>query len=212
MNSLHFLLPAAAYMIGSIPFGLLLSRGSGIDIRQHGSGNIGATNVSRLVGKKVGFLTLLLDAVKGWLPMFAAGLLLSDDSSRSLITALCGAAAVTGHMFSIFLRFKGGKGVATALGIFLYIAPKALLVSLAVFIAVTAPTGFVSLGSLLGSAAMPLSLYFFAEPLWKFWLAVFVGMMIWIKHYQNIRRLLNGTEKRFREKEKIISSQNRPLA
>ncbi|WP_420209445.1 glycerol-3-phosphate 1-O-acyltransferase PlsY [Candidatus Electronema sp. JC] len=204
MNSLHLLLPAAAYLIGSIPFGLLLSRRSGIDIRQHGSGNIGATNVSRLVGKKIGLLTLFFDAAKGFLPMLAAGLLLGgDDSSRDTVTALCGAAAVTGHMFPVFLRFKGGKGVATALGIFLYLAPKALLVSVAIFIAVTAPTGFVSLGSLLGAAAMPTSLYFFDEPLWKFWLAAFVALMIWIKHQQNIRRLLNGTEKRFGEKERL---------
>lgn len=208
MNSLHLLLPAAAYLIGSIPFGLLLSRRSGIDIRQHGSGNIGATNVSRLVGKKIGLLTLLLDAAKGFLPMLAAGLLLgSDDPSRDLLTAFCGAAAVIGHMFPIFLRFKGGKGVATALGIFLYLAPKALLISVAIFIAAAVPTGFVSLGSLLGAAAMPTSLYFFDEqPLWKFWLAAFVALMIWIKHQQNIRRLLNGTEKRFSEKEKIASS------
>ncbi len=208
MNSLHLLLPAAAYLIGSIPFGLLLSRRSGIDIRQHGSGNIGATNVSRLVGKKVGLITLLLDAVKGFLPMLAAGLLLnSDDSSRDLITALCGAAAVTGHMFPVFLRFKGGKGVATALGIFLYLAPKALLISVAIFIALAVPTGFVSLGSLLGAAAMPPSLYFFDEPLWKFWLATFVALMIWIKHQQNIRRLLRGTEKRFGDKEIIAASE-----
>ncbi len=208
MNSLHLLLPAAAYLIGSIPFGLLLSRRSGIDIRQHGSGNIGATNVSRLVGKKIGLLTLFLDAAKGFLPMLAAGLLLGgDDSSRDAVTALCGAAAVTGHMFPVFLRFKGGKGVATALGIFLYLAPKALLISVAVFLAMTVPTGFVSLGSLLGSAAMPPSLYFFDEPLWKFWLAAFVALMIWIKHQQNIRRLLNGTEKRFGDKEKIVASE-----
>ena len=209
MNSLHLLLlPAAAYLIGSIPFGLLLSRRSGIDIRQHGSGNIGATNVSRLVGKKIGLLTLFLDAAKGFLPMLAAGLLLGgDDSSRDLITALCGAAAVTGHMFPVFLRFKGGKGVATALGIFLYLAPKALLISVAVFLAIAVPSGFVSLGSLLGSAAMPPSLYFFNEPEWKFWLAAFVALMIWIKHQQNIRRLLNGTEKRFSDKEKIAASE-----
>jgi len=208
MNSLHFLLPAAAYLIGSIPFGLLLSLRSGIDIRQHGSGNIGATNVSRLVGKKIGLLTLLLDAAKGFLPMLAAALLLGgDDPSRDTVTALCGAATVTGHMFPVFLRFKGGKGVATALGIFLYLAPNALLISVAVFITATAPTGFVSFGSLLGSAAMPPGLYFFDEPLWKFWLAVYVALMIWLKHRQNIRRLLNGTEKRFGEKEKIAASE-----
>jgi len=207
MNSLHLLLPALAYLTGSIPFGLLLSRRSGIDIRQHGSGNIGATNVSRLVGKKIGLLTLLLDIGKGWLPMLVAAMLLDTDSKRNLVIALCGAATVIGHMFPVFLRFKGGKGVATALGVFLYLAPKALLLSVAIFIAAAVPTGFVSFGSLLGSAAMPPSLYFFEEPLWKFWLAVFVVLMIWIKHQQNIKRLLNGTEKRFREKENISLSE-----
>lgn len=203
MNSLYILLPAAAYLIGSIPFGLLLSRGSGIDIRQHGSGNIGATNVSRLVGKKIGLLTLLLDAAKGWLPVIAAGLLLGDDPSRNLTTALCGAAAVTGHSFSVFLRFKGGKGVATALGVFLALSPKALLISLLVFMLTVAATGFVSLGSLLASAAMLPGLYFFGEASWKLWLAAYVVLLIWLKHQQNIRRLLKGTEKRFRDKEPV---------
>lgn len=200
MNSLHLLLPAAACLIGSIPFGLLLSRRSGIDIRQHGSGNIGATNVSRLVGTKTGLLTLLLDIAKGWLPMFAAALLLGDDPGRNVMTALCGAAAVTGHMFSVFLRFKGGKGVATGLGVFLYLAPKALLISLAVFVPVAAATGFVSLASLLASAAILPALHVLGEPGWKLCLAAFIVLMIWIKHRQNIRRLLNGTEKRFRDK------------
>lgn len=201
MNSLHVLLPAVAYLVGSIPFGLLLSRRSGIDIRQHGSGNIGATNVSRLVGKKIGFLTLLFDATKGWLPVIAAWLLLDDDPS--LTTALCGAAAVTGHSFSIFLRFKGGKGVATALGVFLAISPKVLLISVPVFILLALTTGFVSLGSLLASAAVLPALYIFGEPNWKLWLAAYIIVLIWLKHHQNIQRLLNGTEKRFREKEPI---------
>jgi glycerol-3-phosphate acyltransferase PlsY len=201
MNSLNVLLPVAAYLIGSIPFGLLLSRRSGIDIRQHGSGNIGATNVSRLVGKKIGLLTLFLDAAKGWLAVFTADLLLGDTPSRHLLIALCGAAVVMGHMFSLFLRFKGGKGVATALGVFLSISPMSLLVSLAIFIPVAVATGFVSLGSLLASVAILPSLYFLAEPSWKLWLATLLAAMIWLKHHQNIRRLLNGTEKRFREKD-----------
>ncbi len=201
MNSLSVLLPVAAYLVGSIPFGLLLSRSSGIDIRQHGSGNIGATNVSRLVGKKIGFLTLLFDAAKGWLPIIIAGLLLDDN--QILVTAFCGAAAVTGHMFSIFLRFKGGKGVATALGVFLALSPQALLISVPIFFLIAFTTGFVSLGSLLASAAILPALYFLGQPSWQLWLAAFIILMIWIKHHQNIRRLLNGTEKRFRDKEPI---------
>ncbi len=190
----------ASYLIGAIPFGLLLSRGSGINIREQGSKNIGATNVSRLLGKKLGFCTLLLDIAKGYVPMFAAGLLLGDVPNRNLIIGLCGAASITGHMFPVYLGFKGGKGVATGLGVFLYLAPKALLGCLAVFIAAVGLTGYVSLGSLLASAAILPGLYFFAEPSWKLVLAGYVVLMIWIKHYQNIGRLLKGTEKSFKKK------------
>jgi len=202
MTGQNILLIAASYLIGAIPFGLVLSRGRGINIREQGSKNIGATNVSRLLGKKLGFCTLLLDIAKGYLPMFLAGLLLGDDSNRNLVIGLCGAASITGHMFPVYLGFKGGKGVATGLGVFLYLAPKALLVCLAVFIAVVGLTGYVSLGSLLASAAILPGLYFFAESSWKLYLACFVVIMIWIKHYQNIGRLLTGTEKSFKKNKK----------
>ena len=198
MTAQNILLIVASYLVGAIPFGLVLSRGRGIDIREQGSKNIGATNVSRLLGKKLGFCTLLLDIAKGYLPMFVAGLLVGDDPGRNLVIGLCGAASITGHMFSVYLGFRGGKGVATGLGVFLYLAPKALLISLVVFIAAVGLTGYVSLGSLLASAAILPGLYFFGEPSWKFYLAGFVVTMIWIKHYQNIGRLLNGTEKSFK--------------
>jgi glycerol-3-phosphate acyltransferase PlsY len=200
MNIPHLLLITASYLMGAVPFGLLLSRGRGVNIREQGSKNIGATNVSRLLGKKLGFLTFLLDCVKGYLPMFAAGLLLSDVPDRNLVIGLCGAASVVGHMFPIYLRFKGGKGVATGLGVFLYLAPKAVLLSLIVFVGTVAGTGFVSLGSLLASAVVLPCLYFFAEPFWKLYLASFVVLMIWIKHYQNIGRLLQGKEKNFKKR------------
>ncbi len=200
MNISQIILILASYLIGAIPFGLLLSRGSGIDIRQQGSKNIGATNVSRLLGKKLGLLTLLLDIAKGYLPMFVAGLVLGDAPNRNLITGLCGAASITGHMFPVYLGFKGGKGVATGLGVFLYLAPRALLGCLAVFLAAVSLSGFVSLGSLLASAAILPGLYFFSEPSWKFILAAYVVVMIWLKHHQNIARLLQGTEKSFKKK------------
>jgi glycerol-3-phosphate acyltransferase PlsY len=200
MSVNSILLILVSYLVGAIPFGLVLSRGSGIDIRTRGSKNIGATNVSRLLGKKLGLCTLGLDIVKGFLPMYLAGLLLGDTPERNLVIGLCGAAAITGHMFSIYLGFKGGKGVATGLGVFLYLAPKALLICLSVFIAAVGISGYVSLGSLLASAAILPGLYFFGEPSWKLFLAGFVVCMIWIKHSQNIRRLLNGTEKSFKKK------------
>ena len=193
MSISQIILIAASYLVGAIPFGLVLSRGSGIDIRQQGSKNIGATNVSRLLGKKLGFCTLLLDIAKGYLPMFVAGLLLGDVPNRNLVVGLCGAASILGHMFPVYLGFRGGKGVATALGVFLYLAPRALLFCLAVFLAAVGLSGYVSLGSLLASAAILPGLYYLAEPSWKFTLAGFVVILIWLKHYQNIGRLLKGT-------------------
>ena len=200
MSIVEIVLILVSYLAGSIPFGLVLSRGSGIDIRTQGSKNIGATNVSRLLGKKLGFCTLLLDVAKGYLPMFMAGLFLGDADNAHLIIALCGAAAITGHMFPIYLGFKGGKGVATGLGVFLYLAPKALLICLAVFITAVGLSGYVSLGSLLASAAILPGLYFLDEPSWKLLLALYVVAMIWIKHHQNIGRLIRGTEKSFKKK------------
>lgn len=190
----------ASYLLGAIPFGLVVSRGSGIDIRTQGSRNIGATNVARLLGKKRGALTLLLDIGKGFLPMFIAAILVQNDPRRDLIIALCGAASVLGHMFPVYLGFKGGKGVATALGAFLYLAPLSVLACVLVFAAAVSLSGFVSLGSLLGSAAILPSLYFLGAPAWKLWLAGFIVLMIWVKHYQNIGRLLRGTEKSWKKK------------
>jgi len=200
MTPLEILLILASYMFGAIPFGLLMSLGSGVDIRSQGSKNIGATNVSRLLGKKRGLFTLAADIAKGFLPMYIASGVLPESPERNLVVALCGAATVVGHMFSVYLGFKGGKGVATGLGVFLYLAPQAVVFILAVFIAAVFFSGFVSLGSLLGALTVIPVLWLLAEPSWKILLAVFVVLMIWIKHYQNIGRLLKGTEKSWRKK------------
>jgi len=189
-----------SYLLGAIPFGLVVSRGSGIDIRTQGSKNIGATNVARLLGKKMGVLTLILDMLKGYAPMCLAALLLQGQPHRDLIIALCGAASVLGHMFPVYLRFRGGKGVATALGAFLYLAPLAALGCLLIFVLTVRLSGFVSLGSLLGSASILLWLFLLAAACWKLWLAAFIVVMIWGKHYQNIDRLLQGTEKSWKKK------------
>ena len=116
---MQYLLIVLSYLIGAIPFGLILGKAAGIDVRRGGSGNIGATNVSRLVGKKIGAFTLLLDACKGLLPMMAASGCGADQNT----TLLCGTAAFIGHLYPVYLRFRGGKGVATALGVFLYLDP-----------------------------------------------------------------------------------------
>ncbi len=184
-----------AYLVGAIPFGLLLARSQGVDVRQGGSGNIGATNVARLAGKKLGLATLMLDILKGLLPMLVAGQVLQGQIHRDLWLALVGAAAVLGHMFPVYLRFRGGKGVATGLGVFLALSPLALAGSLVLFLLAVRFSGYVSLGSLLAAAAMPLWLLLLGEPGWKIWLALFVAVMIWIKHRANMERLVAGTEK-----------------
>ncbi|MGE4560139.1 MAG: glycerol-3-phosphate acyltransferase, partial [Desulfobulbus sp.] len=135
-----------------------------------------------------------------FLPMFIAARLLQGTSGPEPVIALCGAASVLGHMFPVYLGFKGGKGVATALGAFLYLAPLAVLGCLAVFIASVYFSGFVSLGSLLGSGSILIWLSLLHAPAWKLWLAGFLVAMIWIKHYQNIGRLLRGTEKSWKRK------------
>ncbi len=199
MNIAAFLSVLLAYLVGAIPFGLLLSRGSGVDIRRQGSRNIGATNVARLLGKKLGILTLLLDVLKGFLPIWLAGLFIAPGPQHNLVVGLCGAAAVIGHMFPVYLGFRGGKGVATGLGVFLYLEPLAVLYSLLVFVTTVVLSGFVSLGSLLASLTFPLWLFLLGAPAWTIRLAGFVVLMIWIKHHENIRRLLSGTEKSWKK-------------
>ena len=200
MNSTGIFCILISYLLGAIPFGLVVSRGSGIDIRTQGSKNIGATNVARLLGKKMGALTLVLDMLKGYAPMCLAAFFVQDQPRRDLIIALCGAASVLGHMFPAYLRFRGGKGVATALGAFLYLAPLAALGCLLLFVLTLKVSGYVSLGSLLGSASIVLWLFLLHAAGWKLWLAAFIVAMIWAKHYQNIERLLQGTEKSWKKK------------
>ena len=140
-------------------------------------------------------MTLVTDIAKGFLPMFIAAQILPESPGRNFVVALCGGATVIGHMFPVYLGFKGGKGVATGLGVFLYLAPEAVLGCLGVFIVSVFVSGFVSLGSLLGSLVVIPILWLLGEPVWKITLAAFVVSMIWIKHYQNIGRLMQGTEK-----------------
>jgi len=200
MNSTSFICVGISYLVGAIPFGLLLSRSSGVDIRSQGSGNIGATNVARLLGKKIGILTLLLDVSKGFLPMFVTALVIGEGPGRNLSLTLSGAATVIGHMYPVYLGFNGGKGVATGLGVFLFMAPLSVLYSLILFILAVGLSGFVSLGSLLASAAIPLWLFFLGEAGWKILLSFFIAVMIWLKHIPNIKRLLSATEKSWKKR------------
>jgi acyl phosphate:glycerol-3-phosphate acyltransferase len=193
------LFPLFGYLIGAIPFGLLIGRMAGIDVRSQGSRNIGATNVSRLLGKKLGLLTLLCDCLKGFLPMFLAALALAESPSREAVVAATGLMAVLGHMFPIYLRFRGGKGVATGLGVFLYFSPLAILISLLVFLGTVALSGFVSAGSLLASALIPLWLYLLGVSPTVVGVAALIALLIWMKHRENIGRLLQGTEKTWKK-------------
>jgi len=194
MILLYLLLIIASYFIGAIPTGVVLARAfSGKDIRQEGSGNIGATNVTRVLGKKLGALTLVGDLLKGFLPVWVGSYLVSSLN----VVCLMGCAAFLGHLFPVYLKFKGGKGVATALGVFLYFAPLVILIEVVVFIAVVGIWKYVSLGSLIAAASMPLVLVIIDSPKPVVLLSMAFALLIFIKHKANIQRLLNGTENKF---------------
>jgi len=190
-----------AYLIGSIPCGLVLGRLKGVDVRQAGSRNIGATNVTRQLGKTLGLLTLLGDAGKGLLPMLLVARLLQGRGDVELWVVLSGGAAFLGHLFPLYLRFKGGKGVATALGIFVYLNPLATLIDVLIFVAVVYNWGYVSLGSLTAALMMPGLVWLLGGPLPFALLAFAVGVLIWAKHHENIGRLLRHEEKSWRKKD-----------
>lgn len=195
------LLFLVSYLVGAIPFGLLFSRAVGKDVREEGSGNIGATNVSRVLGKKLGVLTLLCDVAKGFFPVYLAAYFLPATEHRELFIGLCGLSTVLGHMFPVYLGFKGGKGVATALGVFLYFSPLSIFVALFVFIAVVAISGFVSAGSLLASGLIPLFIWYFGGGNSVVLVALVIAMLIWVKHGSNIGRLVRGEEKSWKTKD-----------
>ena len=182
-----------AYLCGSIPFGMLISKTQNIDIREHGSGNIGATNVTRVIGKKLGFITLIGDVLKGWIIVFLA----SQWFEKPILIALAGFVVFFGHLYSIFLRFKGGKGVATGLGIFSFIMPLPTLFSSGIFILSLKLSGYVSLSSILAAISLPILGIFFKIPLPYIYLASIVGLFTLQKHHENIIRIVQGTEAKF---------------
>ncbi|HET7009128.1 MAG TPA: glycerol-3-phosphate 1-O-acyltransferase PlsY [Candidatus Binatia bacterium] len=182
-----------AYLLGSIPNGYVLGKLFGVDVRQIGSGNVGATNVARAVGKWQGVVTLLADAAKGMAPV-AIGLWLNLQPGA--IAAIAGAAFL-GHLYPVFLNFRGGKGVATGVGALLIIAPLATLLLIGVFVAVVLPTRLVSLSSIIAAAVTPLALWIFFQPPAIVLLGGFLAAMIVWRHRGNIQRLMAGTEPRF---------------
>ena len=200
LNATLLSIPAAAYLLGSIPFGLLLGKlFGGADVRKTGSGNIGATNVARVAGPLAGIFTLLLDAAKGALAVVLAARLSDQSSTWMIIAGLC---ALVGHCFPIWLGFHGGKGVATAAGVFLVLCPLALFGSVILFVLVVLYWRYVSLGSMSAAAAMPLLIYFFWAPHHAPPYAVTFGslaaaLLIVYKHDANIQRLVQGDEPKF---------------
>jgi len=184
----------AAYLIGSIPTGLLLAKAWGVDIRSTGSGNIGATNVYRTVGRKLGLLTLLGDCLKGLLPVLAAKAL---GLSLPMVAAVA-LAAFLGHVYTVFLGFKGGKGVATALGVFLGISPLSILCAFAVFALVLYRSSYVSLASITAAAIVPVIITVATRQVEFVAMSVVVAAIVIYRHKENINRLRAGTENKFR--------------
>ena len=182
-----------AYLVGSIPTGVLLARAVGVDVRSEGSGNIGATNVARTAGRKLGILTLVGDLMKGLLPVVAARCLGQPES----VVAAVAVAALAGHVFSIFLRLQGGKGVATGAGVLLGLAPTVSVIPLALFAVTFALSRIVSLASIVAAVSAPLALFVFGrQPAFTI-AAGAIAALIVFRHGENISRLLAGTESRF---------------
>lgn len=199
-----------AYLIGSIPFGYLIVRHKvGEDVRESGSGGTGATNVSRRAGKAAGVFTLLLDALKGVLAIVVAQIIIGEGGPTvDWLTAAAAVAAIAGHIFPVWLRFRGGKGVATGVGVFLMLAPVAVLCAAVIFIVIVSITKYVSLGSIVAAAIIPafvfMDMVFITaiSDLRPLLTAAAVGaMLIIFAHRGNIRRLAEGTEPKFRLKQ-----------
>jgi acyl phosphate:glycerol-3-phosphate acyltransferase len=187
---------AIGYFLGSIPFGYLLVRSfRGTDVRTTGSGNIGATNVARM-SPALGFVTLLLDAMKGVGAVLIASVLFPG---QTMLPFVAGFAAVAGHIFPVWLRFKGGKGVATGLGSFLLLTPKGIVLALAVFLLVLVIFRLVALGSIVASASLPVSAFLLREGERPTGIAMLSAsaLLIIVRHHQNIERMLRHTEPKF---------------
>lgn len=190
-----------AYLIGSVPIGFMVGKARGIDLRTMGSGNIGATNVYRAFGFRVAIIVFLLDVSKGFVGAAVLPTLWTPDApSLTWVRIICGVAAIAGSIASVFMKFKGGKGVATAVGVFLGLEPVSTIIGLAIWTALFLKYRYVSLGSILGASALPVLIAIFnrngllSYPV--FYLSLLVAMLVIVRHRSNIGRLLKGTENR----------------
>ncbi|MGK2907590.1 MAG: glycerol-3-phosphate 1-O-acyltransferase PlsY [Desulfuromonadales bacterium] len=197
MNNLLFIFVLIIiYLIAAIPTGVILSRLMGSeDVRLKGSGNIGATNVYRVAGKLAGILTLVGDIMKGFLPLLACKTWLAPTPTQLGVASVI---AIIGHCYPVYLRFKGGKGVATALGIYLVLSPPAVLVALAIFVLTVGTTRYISLGSVLATMSAPLLILMQNYPKPIFLATLFIAMLVVWRHRTNIHRLMHGSEDRFK--------------
>jgi acyl phosphate:glycerol-3-phosphate acyltransferase len=196
--NITWLIPVVAYLLGSIPFGFLIVKARGSDIRLTGSGNIGAANVTRSAGAVAGVLTLLLDAGKGYLAVWLASRLTNGDAEWMIAAAVL---AVVGHMFPVWLGFKGGKGVATGLGVFLPICPQAAGAAVVLWILVVVFWRYSSLGSISAASGLPVFVYLLyaprhAPPAYVILGTVFISFLVLAKHRSNVERLIAGEENR----------------
>jgi acyl phosphate:glycerol-3-phosphate acyltransferase len=201
---LRYLVPVAiGYLSGALPFGLWLGQGfRGVDVRELGSRNLGATNVYRVLGPGLGIATLLLDVAKGALPVWLVpklGLAQGWPGGPATCAVAVGLAAVAGHIWTCFAGFKGGKGVATTVGVLLAIAPLAFAVFLGVFVLTVALTRYISLGSVLGALAFAVTLLIRSGGLGSpaAWLGSLLALLVIVRHRENLRRLVRGEERRF---------------
>lgn len=189
-----------AYFAGSIPTGLWVGRRlRGVDLRHYGSGNLGATNAFRVLGKKLGVTVLLIDVLKGLLPVLLFPRLVGIEDASAGQEMLVGGSAIAGHVLSCFVDFKGGKGVATALGVFLAIAPLEMGIILAVGVFIIAVTGYVSLASLTGATLLPIFLFLSGRPTLVLFVATIISAIVIYRHRSNLLRLVQGRENRFYE-------------
>jgi glycerol-3-phosphate acyltransferase PlsY len=220
-SPLQWLWPLAFYLVGSIPTGYLLGKARGLDIRQHGSGNIGATNVWRVMGWKWGLPAFIADVLKGFLPLFLLRLIAFPEvyltrtiglttqtayvpnngwQTQSLLV-VCALAAIVGHNYTPWLGFKGGKGIATSAGVFGALMPPVLAVALSLWIVLTLTTRYVSVGSIAAAAVLAPAAWFFYPGAWiYFGLACLAGVLAIYRHKSNIQRLLAGTESKIGKK------------
>ncbi|NPA57685.1 MAG: glycerol-3-phosphate 1-O-acyltransferase PlsY [Aquificae bacterium] len=181
------------YLIASIPFGYIVGRMLGRDIRKEGSGNIGATNVARTLGKKAGAVVLFLDMLKGFLPVYLAKAYGFDDK----FVALVGLTAVVGHCYSVFMGFKGGKGVATGIGVLIALSPTVALIVILLWLGVFLTSGYVSLASVISAAVSWIVMLYVEQNFYYSLITLISSLIIVLKHSSNIDRLIKGTENRF---------------